>query len=86
MALLEWFFDMDKEILITRFGISVRWILKHRFIKVSPPDSTFYVEKGDIKHPITNLRFKESCVAMLNNLEALGRPERKVRMQYSLMK
>ncbi len=39
-------------------------------------DGTFYIEDGKIKHPIKNLRFNESPIIMLNNLEALGRPER----------
>jgi len=39
-------------------------------------DGTFYVENGEIKYPVKNFRFNESPIIMLNNLEALGRPER----------
>jgi predicted Zn-dependent protease len=39
-------------------------------------DGTFYIENGKIKNAIKNFRFNESPVIMLNNLEALGRPER----------
>jgi predicted Zn-dependent protease len=39
-------------------------------------DGTFYIENGRIKHAVKNFRFNESPVIMLNNLEALGRPER----------
>jgi len=39
-------------------------------------DGTFFVENGEIRYPIKNLRFNESPVIMLNNLEALGRPTR----------
>jgi predicted Zn-dependent protease len=39
-------------------------------------DGTFYVENGEIKHAIKNLRFNESPVIMLNNIDALGKPER----------
>jgi predicted Zn-dependent protease len=39
-------------------------------------DGTFYVENGEIKHPVKNFRFNESPVIMLNNIEELGRPER----------
>jgi predicted Zn-dependent protease len=38
-------------------------------------DGTFYIENGKIKHPIKNFRFNESPVAMLNNIDELGRPE-----------
>nr|WP_295871209.1 TldD/PmbA family protein [uncultured Chitinophaga sp.] len=41
-------------------------------------DGTFYIENGVIKHPVKNFRFNESPVIMLNNVEALGRPERAV--------
>jgi predicted Zn-dependent protease len=41
-------------------------------------DGTFYIENGEIKFPIKNFRFNESPVIMLNNLEALGKPERTI--------
>jgi len=41
-------------------------------------DGTFYIENGEIKFPIKNLRFNESPVIMLNNLEELGKVERTV--------
>jgi len=41
-------------------------------------DGTFYIENGEIKYPIKNLRFNESPVIMLNNLEELGKAERTV--------
>ncbi|WDF54557.1 TldD/PmbA family protein [Mucilaginibacter sp. KACC 22063] len=41
-------------------------------------DGTFYIENGQIKFPVKNFRFNESPVIMLNNLEALGKPERTV--------
>lgn len=39
-------------------------------------DGTFFIENGKITYPIKNMRFNESPVIMLNNLEALGRPTR----------
>ena len=36
-------------------------------------DGTFYIENGRIKYPIKNMRFNESPVIMLNNLEAMGK-------------
>ena len=41
-------------------------------------DGTFYIENGQIKYPVKNFRFNESPVIMLNNIEALGIPERAV--------
>jgi predicted Zn-dependent protease len=37
-------------------------------------DGTFYIENGKIKHPIKNFRFNESPVAMLNNIDDIGKP------------
>jgi predicted Zn-dependent protease len=68
----------DKGILVTRL-----WYIR----EVDPQtllytgltrDGTFYIENGQIKFPIKNFRFNESPVIMLNNLEALGIPERTV--------
>ena len=39
-------------------------------------DGTFYIENGKIKYPIKNFRFNESPIIMLNNIEALGEPQR----------
>ena len=39
-------------------------------------DGTFYIENGQIKYPVKNFRFNESPVIMLNNLEAMGAPQR----------
>ena len=39
-------------------------------------DGTFYIENGQIRHPVKNFRFNESPVIMLNNIEELGRPVR----------
>ncbi|WP_295128254.1 TldD/PmbA family protein [uncultured Chitinophaga sp.] len=44
-------------------------------------DGTFYIENGKIKHPIKNMRFNESPVIMLNNVEALGKTERSVSIE-----
>ncbi|MEM9184524.1 MAG: TldD/PmbA family protein [Pseudomonadota bacterium] len=39
-------------------------------------DGTFFVENGEIQYPVKNLRFNESPVIMLNNIEKLGKPVR----------
>jgi predicted Zn-dependent protease len=39
-------------------------------------DGTFLIENGKIVRAVKNLRFNESPIFMLNNLEALGRPVR----------
>ncbi len=44
-------------------------------------DGTFYIENGEIKYPVKNFRFNESPVIMLNNVEALGKPERTISVE-----
>ncbi len=44
-------------------------------------DGTFYIENGQIKFPIKNMRFNESPVIMLNNVEALGKTERSISIE-----
>jgi predicted Zn-dependent protease len=39
-------------------------------------DGNFLIKDGKIAHAVKNMRFNESPVKMLNNIDALGRPER----------
>jgi predicted Zn-dependent protease len=39
-------------------------------------DGTFLIENGRIAHPVQNLRWNESPITMLNNIEMMGRPVR----------
>jgi predicted Zn-dependent protease len=63
-------------ILVTRFwyirGVDPRTILYTGLTR----DGTFLIENGKVTRAVKNLRFNESPVFMLNNLEGLGVPER----------
>jgi predicted Zn-dependent protease len=39
-------------------------------------DGTFLVENGRVTHAVKNLRWNESPIFMLNNVEMMGRPVR----------
>jgi predicted Zn-dependent protease len=66
----------EKGILITRFWY-IRAVDPQTLLYTGlTRDGTFYIENGEIKFPVKNFRFNESPVIMLNNLEALGVPER----------
>ncbi|OOQ59161.1 TldD/PmbA family protein [Mucilaginibacter pedocola] len=68
----------DKGILVTRLWY-IRTVDPQTLLYTGlTRDGTFYIENGQIKFPIKNLRFNESPVIMLNNLDALGIPERTV--------
>jgi predicted Zn-dependent protease len=66
----------ERGLLVTRFwyirGVDPRTIL---FTGLSR-DGTFMIENGRVAYPVKNLRWNESPVFMLNNLEAVGRPVR----------
>jgi predicted Zn-dependent protease len=66
----------ERGILVTRFWyirpVDPRTILYTGLTR----DGTFLIENGRVTRPIKNLRFNESPIFLLNNLEALGRPER----------
>jgi predicted Zn-dependent protease len=39
-------------------------------------DGTFLIEEGEIVHPVKNLRWNETPISMLNNIEMMGEPVR----------
>lgn len=75
-SLEELIASTERGILVTRFWyirpVDPRTILYTGLTR----DGTFLIEKGKVTRAVKNLRFNESPVFMLNNLEAMGRPER----------
>ncbi len=63
----------ERGVLVTRFWyirpLDPRTILYTGLTR----DGTFLIENGRISHPVKNMRFNESPVTMLNNVEAMGR-------------
>lgn len=66
----------QRGLLVTRFwyirGVDPRTILFTGLTR----DGTFLIENGRVTRPVKNLRYNESPIFMLNNLMAMGRPER----------
>ncbi|HEY0333769.1 MAG TPA: TldD/PmbA family protein [Stenotrophomonas sp.] len=66
----------DKGILVTRTWY-IRMVDPQTVLLTGlTRDGTFYIENGQIKHPVKNFRFNESPVIMLNNIDELGKPVR----------
>jgi predicted Zn-dependent protease len=67
---------VTRGILVTRFWyirpVDPRTILYTGLTR----DGTFLIENGKVTKAVKNFRFNESPIFMLNNLEAMGRPER----------
>lgn len=75
-SLEEMIKNTDRGILVTRLWY-IRTVDPQTLLYTGlTRDSTFYIENGEIKFPVKNFRFNESPVIMLNNLEALGQPQR----------
>jgi predicted Zn-dependent protease len=66
----------ERGLLVTRFwyirGVDPRTIL---FTGLSR-DGTYLIENGEISHPVKNMRYNESPIFLLNNVEMMGEPVR----------
>jgi len=66
----------ERGLLVTRFWyirpVDPRTILFTGLTR----DGTFLIENGRVTRPVKNLRYNESPIFMLNNVMAMGRPER----------
>ena len=68
--------DTSKGILVTRFWY-IRTVDPETMLRTGlTRDGTFLIENGRIVHAISNFRFNESPIIMLNNEEALGQAVR----------
>lgn len=67
---------VERGLLVTRFwyirGVDQRTLLYTGITR----DGVFLIERGEVSRAVNNFRFNESPVTMLNNLVAVGRPER----------
>ncbi|NCI45217.1 TldD/PmbA family protein [Sediminibacterium soli] len=68
----------EKGILVSRFWYIRLVDAQSMLLTGLTRDGTYYIENGQIKYPIKNMRFNESPVIMLNNVDALGRQERTI--------
>lgn len=76
MSLEEMIRDTRRGVLVTRLWY-IRQLDPQTLLYTGlTRDGTFYIEDGKIKYPIKNFRFNESPIVMLNNIEALGKPQR----------
>jgi predicted Zn-dependent protease len=75
-TLEEMIASTQRGLLLTRFwyirGVDPRTILYTGLTR----DGTFLIENGRISHPVKNLRWNETPIFMLNNIEMMGAPVR----------
>jgi predicted Zn-dependent protease len=79
---------MERGLVISRFWY-VR-LIDGRSLMITglTRDGLWWVEKGRVQHPVRNLRFNQSVIAMLApwNVEAIGAPERRSPMMVPALK
>jgi PmbA protein len=68
--------SMERGLWVTRFHYTVPVHPKLAIITGMTRDGTFLIEKGEIAYPIKNLRFTQSYVEALANVELVGRETR----------
>jgi predicted Zn-dependent protease len=68
--------SMERGLWVTRFHYTVPVHPKLAIVTGMTRDGTFLVEKGEISYPIKNLRFTQSYVEALANVELVGRTTR----------
>ena len=66
----------DRGLLVTRF-----WYIREvdpykKILTGMTRDGTFWIEEGQVKHGVKNLRFNQSLVDMLGQVEMMGPPQR----------
>ncbi len=70
---------MKRGLLISRFWY-VRLVDPRTIVLTGlTRDGLWWIENGEVRYPVRNLRFNQSVLAMLApwNVEAIGRPERR---------
>lgn len=68
--------SVDRGLLITRFHYTVPVHPRQTTTTGMTRDGTFWIEKGEIAYPVKNLRFTQSYLEALDNVEILGREAR----------
>ena len=68
--------ETDRAVLVTRFWY-IRYLDPQTILVTGlTRDGLFWVENGEIRHSLKNLRFNETPIAVLSKVTGLSRPER----------
>jgi len=68
--------ELDKGLLLTRFWYVREVEPKSKTLTGMTRDGTFLVENGEVKRPVKNLRFNQSLLELLSNVEGFTEPVR----------
>ena len=63
----------ERGLLITRFHYANIVHPREAIITGMTRDGTWWIENGEIAHPVKNLRFTQSILEALSNVDAIGR-------------
>ena len=70
---------LDKGLLVTRFHYTNPVHPKLAIVTGMTRDGTYWVEGGEIRHPVKNLRFTQSYIDALSGVQAVGSTRRLLR-------
>jgi len=65
--------SVDRGLLVTRFHYTVPIHEQRTVTTGMTRDGTFWIENGEVAYPVKNLRFTQSYIGALDNVEILGR-------------
>jgi predicted Zn-dependent protease len=68
--------NTERGLLVTTFHYTRPVARKPVIVTGMTRNGTFMIKKGEITHPVKNLRFTQSYLEALNNVEAIGRESR----------
>jgi PmbA protein len=83
-TLEEMIASTERGVLVTRFWYTRPVHPKLAIITGMTRDGTFLIEKGEVAHPVKNLRFTQSYLDALSSVEMVGRTTKLVRSDFEL--
>lgn len=67
---------VDRGVLVTRFWYTNSVDQRQGLVTGMTRDGLFWIEKGEVRHAVRNMRFNESVISLLSRIERLGAPVR----------
>jgi PmbA protein len=67
---------VDRGVLVTRFWYSNMVDERQGLVTGMTRDGLFWIEDGEVRHPLRNMRYNESVIGLLSRIDRLGAQER----------
>lgn len=67
---------VDRGVLVTRFWYSNTTDERQGMVTGMTRDGLFWIEKGEVRHALRNMRYNETLLPLIGRIESLGAPRR----------